>query len=121
VSYRVLTSSHQVIICHQTVEVEGCIFHKCNEFNFEHYLASPPYSACQNMFRDTYWDHPVPNKLPETRLLTCFRETGSVLYRQPSGRPSVLNGDSSDGICQTLFYFFNFNVNYFLTKESVDL
>jgi hypothetical protein len=56
----------------------------------------------QNDLRDTFSDSPVPNKSTVSRLVNRFRDTGSVLDRNRSGRPSVLNDDSLDDIRQTL-------------------
>jgi hypothetical protein len=48
-------------------------------FIVEHYLASRSYLTCQNEFRDTFPDSPVPNKSTVSRLVNRFRDTGSVL------------------------------------------
>jgi hypothetical protein len=71
-------------------------------FIVEHYLASRTYLTCQNEFRDTFPDSPVPNKSTISRLVNRFRDTGSVQDRNRSGRPSVLSYDSLDDILQTL-------------------
>jgi hypothetical protein len=71
-------------------------------FIVEHYLASRSYLTCQNEFRDTFPDSPVPNKSSLSRLVNRFRDTGSVLDRNRSGRLSVLSDDSLDDIRQTL-------------------
>jgi hypothetical protein len=47
-------------------------------FIVEHYLASRSYLTCQNEFRDTFPDSPVPNKSIVSRLVNRFRDTGSV-------------------------------------------
>jgi hypothetical protein len=47
-------------------------------FIVEHYLASRSYLTCQNEFRDTFPDFPVPNKSTISRLVNRFRDTGSV-------------------------------------------
>jgi hypothetical protein len=47
-------------------------------FVVEHYLASRSYSTCQNEFRDTFFDSPVPNKSTISRLANRFRDTGTV-------------------------------------------
>jgi hypothetical protein len=41
-------------------------------FIAEHYLASRSYLTCQNEFRDTFPDFPVPNKSTVSRLVNCF-------------------------------------------------
>jgi hypothetical protein len=59
-------------------------------FIAEHYLAPRSYLTCQNEFRDTFPDSPVPNKSTVSRLVNRFRDTESVQDRNRSGRPSVL-------------------------------
>jgi hypothetical protein len=71
-------------------------------FIVEHYLASRSYLTCQNEFRDTFPDSPVPNNSTVSRLVNRFRDTGSMQDRNRSGRPSVLSNDSLDDIRQTL-------------------
>jgi transposase len=71
-------------------------------FIVKHHLASRSYLACQNEFRDTFPDSPVPNKSTISCLVNRFRDTGSVLDRNRSGRPSVLSDDSLDEIRQSL-------------------
>jgi hypothetical protein len=71
-------------------------------FIVEHYLASRSYLTCQNEFRDTFPDSPVPNKSTVSRLVNRFRDTGSVQDRNRSGRPSVISNDSLDDIRQPL-------------------
>jgi hypothetical protein len=44
----------------------------------------------------------VPDKSTISRLVNRFNDTGSVLERNRSGRPSVLSDDGLDGIRQTL-------------------
>jgi hypothetical protein len=66
-------------------------------FIVEHYLASRSYFTCQNEFRDTFPDSPVPNKSTVSRLVNRFRDTGSVQVRNRSGRLSVLNDDAERG------------------------
>jgi hypothetical protein len=46
-------------------------------FTVEHYLASRSYLTCQDEFRDTFPDSPVPNKSAISRLVNRFRDTGS--------------------------------------------
>jgi hypothetical protein len=42
-------------------------------FIVEHYLAARSYLTCQNEFRDTFTDSPVPNKSAIFRLVNRFR------------------------------------------------
>jgi hypothetical protein len=70
-----------------------------------HYLASHSYFTCQNEFRDTFPNSPVPNNSTVSRLVSrFFRDTGSMQDRNTSGRPSVLSDDSLDNIRQTLLH-----------------
>jgi hypothetical protein len=71
-------------------------------FIVEHHLASRSYLTCQNEFRDTFPDSPVPNKSTISRLVNRFRDTGSVQDRNRSGRPSMLRDNSQDDIRKTL-------------------
>jgi hypothetical protein len=94
-------------------------------FIVEHYLASRSYKTCQNEFRDTFPDSPVPNKSTVSRLVNRFRDTGSVQDRDRSGRPSVLSGNGLDEcrhrwtrwtfptLNRTLFFVFWFQCNFF--------
>jgi hypothetical protein len=50
-------------------------------FVVEHYLASRPYLTCQNEFRDTFADSPVPNKSTVFRLVNRFRDTSNMRKR----------------------------------------
>jgi transposase len=65
-------------------------------FIVEHYLASHSYLTCQNEFKDTFPDFPVPNISTISRLVNRFRDTGSVQDRIRSGLPSVLSDDGLD-------------------------
>jgi hypothetical protein len=47
-------------------------------FIVEHYLASCSYLTCQNEFRGTVPDSPVPDKLTLSRLVNCVRDTGTL-------------------------------------------
>jgi hypothetical protein len=47
-------------------------------FTVEHYLASCSYLTCQNEFRDTFPDSPVPNELTIPCLMNHFHDTGSA-------------------------------------------
>jgi hypothetical protein len=71
-------------------------------FIVEHYLSSRSFLTCENEFRDTFPDTPVPNKSTVPRLVNRFRDTGRVQDRNRSGRHSMLSDDSLDDIRQTL-------------------
>jgi hypothetical protein len=58
-------------------------------FIVEHYLASRSYLTCQNGFRDTFPDSPVPNKSTVSRL-NRFRDTGT-LHRVASNMRKRVN------------------------------
>jgi hypothetical protein len=73
-------------------------------FIVEHYLASRSSLTCQNEFRDTFPDSPVPNESTVSHLVNSFRDTGSVQDRNRSGRPSVSSDDTLDDIRQTSFH-----------------
>jgi hypothetical protein len=47
-------------------------------FIVEHYLASRSYVTCQNEFRDTVPDSPVPSKSTISHLVNRFRDTGTL-------------------------------------------
>jgi Fe2+ or Zn2+ uptake regulation protein len=59
-------------------------------FIVEHYLASHSYLTCQNKFRDTFTDSPVPNKSTISRLVNHFRDTGA-LHRVASNMRKRVN------------------------------
>jgi hypothetical protein len=101
----VVTCSRHFVSCLSTIEVQGCLFHTQRVFIVEHCLASRPYLTCQNEFRDTFLDSPVPDKSTISRLVNRFRDTGSVQDRNRSGRTSALSDDSLDDIRQTLFRY----------------
>jgi hypothetical protein len=48
-------------------------------FIVEHYLASRSYLTCQNEFRDTFPNSPVPDKSTISRLVNRFRDTETLL------------------------------------------
>jgi hypothetical protein len=58
-------------------------------FIVEHYLASRSYLTCQNEFRDTYPDSPVPSKPTVSRLVNRFRDTGTLHRVASDMRESV--------------------------------
>jgi hypothetical protein len=61
-SRHVVTCSCQSVSWLQTVEVQGCLSQVQPVFIVEHYLESRSCLSCQNEFRDTFPDSPVPNK-----------------------------------------------------------
>jgi hypothetical protein len=71
-------------------------------FVVEHCLASRLYVTCQNEFRDTFPDYPVPNRSTLSRLMNRFRDTRCLYDRNCSGRPYVLSDDSLHDIRQIL-------------------
>jgi hypothetical protein len=73
-------------------------------FIVEHYLASRSYLTCQNEFRDTFPDSPVPKKCTVSHLVNYFCDIGSMWDRNCSGRPSVLSDDRLDNILQILLH-----------------
>jgi hypothetical protein len=88
-------------------------------FIVEHYLASRSYLPCQNEFKDTFPDSPVPNKSAISRLVNRVHETGSVQDRNRSGRPSVLSDDVDiSNTSYNIVFFSDFNVIYFLTNRT---
>jgi hypothetical protein len=101
-------------------------------FIVEHYLASRSYLTCQNEFRDTFPDSPVPNISTISRLVNRFHNTGSVQDRNRSGWPSDLSDDSLDDIRQAslrsghfqhlircFFFVFWFQCNLFFDKQNM--
>jgi hypothetical protein len=66
-------------------------------FIVEHYLESRSSLTCQNKFRDTFPDSPVPNKSMISHLVNRFQDTGSVQDRNCFGQPSVLCNDTEHG------------------------
>jgi hypothetical protein len=59
-------------------------------FIVDHYLASRSYLTCQNEFRETFPDPPVPNKSTISRLVNRFRDTGT-LHRVASDMRKRMN------------------------------
>jgi hypothetical protein len=59
-------------------------------FIAEHYLASRSFLTCQNEFRDTFPDSPVPNKSTISRLVNRYSGTGT-LYRVASDMRKKVN------------------------------
>jgi hypothetical protein len=87
-------------------------------FIVEHYLEYRSYLTCQNEFRYTFPDSPVPKKSTISRPVNRFRDTGSVQDRNRSGRPSVLSDDKERGghfqhLILHSFLLSDFNVIYF--------
>jgi hypothetical protein len=71
-------------------------------FTEKQYLASHSYLTCQNEFKDTFPDSPVPNESTVSRLVNRFLDTGSVQDRNRSSPISVLSDDSLDDFLHTL-------------------
>jgi hypothetical protein len=92
-------------------------------FIVEHYLASHSYLTCQNEFRDTFPDSPVPNKSTISPLVNRFRDTGT-LQRVASNMRKRVNaciaerGGQFQHFIQHCFLFSDFNVIYFLTNRT---
>jgi hypothetical protein len=59
-------------------------------FIVENCLASRSYLTCQNEFRDTFPDSPVPNKATISRLVNRFRDT-ETLHRVASNMRKRIN------------------------------
>jgi hypothetical protein len=78
-----VTFSRQFVGCLQIVDVQGCLFQKCNECPFSnttwHLLLN-----CKNKFRDAFPDFCLPNQSTVSCLVNCFRDTGSVQDRNSS-------------------------------------
>jgi hypothetical protein len=97
-------------------------------FIVEHYLASRSYLTCQNEFRDTFLDSPVPNKPTVSRLVNRFSDTGSEQDRNRSVASNVRKrvkacvaergGHFQHLMQRTVFLFPDFNVIYFLTNRT---
>jgi hypothetical protein len=47
-------------------------------FIVENYLEFRSYLTCQNEFRDTFPDSPLPNKSTISRLVNRYRDTGTL-------------------------------------------
>jgi hypothetical protein len=84
----------------------------------EHYLASRSYLTCQNEFRDTFHDSPVPNKSTVSRLVNRFRDTGT-LHRVASNMKKRVNvciaerGGHFQHLTGHCFFVFWFQCNLF--------
>jgi hypothetical protein len=97
-------------------------------FIVEHYLASRSYVTCQNEFRDSFPDSPVPNKPTISRLVNRFRDTGSVQDRNrfvASNMRKRVNacvaerGGHSQHLLNIVFFLFaGFIVIYVLTSRT---
>jgi len=59
-------------------------------FLVKQYFASRSYACVVDEFRVKYLDVAVPNNSTITRLITRFRETGSVSDKKRTGRPTIL-------------------------------
>jgi hypothetical protein len=71
-------------------------------FILEHYFATKSFAAVREAFRNAYSDKAVPNKTTIHRLVTTFRDTGSVCDRKNVRRRTVLTGETSHNVEVTL-------------------
>jgi hypothetical protein len=89
----------------------------------EHYLASRSYLTCQNEFRDTFPDSPVPNKSKVSRLVNPLNDT-ETLHRVASNMRKRVNaciaerGGHFQHFILHCFLFSDFYVIYFLTNRT---
>jgi hypothetical protein len=115
-SCHVVTCLCQSVSCLKTVEVQGCLFHKFNE----HYLISHSYLTCQNEFRDTFTNSPVPNKSIKSCLVNHFCDTGTLHRVASNMRKSECMHRWMQWIFPTLnltlFFVFWFKCNLFFDK-----
>jgi hypothetical protein len=86
-------------------------------FIVEHYLASRSYLNCQNEFRDTFPDSPVPNKSTVSCLVDRFHDTGTLQRVESDMRKRVNACIAERGGHFHCFLFSDFNVIYFLTEH----
>jgi hypothetical protein len=92
-------------------------------FIVEHCLASCSYLTCQDVFRDTFPDSPMPNKSTISRLANHFCDTGT-LHRVASNMRKRVNacitecGWHFQHLYNIVFLFYDFNVIYFLTNRT---
>jgi hypothetical protein len=63
-------------------------------FILEHYFTSKSFAAVREAFSNAYPDKEVPNKTTVERLVTKFRDTGSVCDRKHVRRRTVLTGET---------------------------
>jgi hypothetical protein len=91
-------------------------------FIVEHYLASRSYLTCQNEFRDTFPDSPVPSKSTISRLVDRFPSVQKLFteLHQTRGKEWMHASLNAVNISNTSFDFFflfpDFKVIYFLTN-----
>jgi hypothetical protein len=86
-------------------------------------LASRSYLTCQNEFRDTFSDSPVPNKSTVSRLVNRFRDTGNsspdcIKHEEKSECMHSWTQWTFLTLNITLFLFYDFNVIYFLANRK---
>jgi hypothetical protein len=58
-------------------------------FIVEHYLGTCSYLTCQNEFRDTFPNSPVPNKSTISHLVNCLYDTGTLHWLASDMRKKV--------------------------------
>jgi hypothetical protein len=63
-------------------------------FILEHYFTSKLFAVVREAFSNAYPDKEVPNKTTIHRLVTTFRDTGSVCDRKHVRRLTVLTGET---------------------------
>jgi hypothetical protein len=89
----------------------------------EHYLASRSYLTCQNEFRDTFPNSPVPNKSTISHLVSHFHDAGT-LHQVASNMRKRVNACIAEcsrhfqHLIQHCFLFSYFNVIYFLANRT---
>jgi hypothetical protein len=71
-------------------------------FIVEHYFASKSFAAVREAFSNACPDKGPPNKTTIHRLVTKFRDTGSVCDRKPVWRRTVLTGETLRNVEETL-------------------
>jgi hypothetical protein len=119
-SRHVVTCSRQSVSCLQTVEVQGCLFSQVQRmFIVEHYLVSRSYLTCQNEFRDTFPDSPVPKKSTISRLVNRFlhcrnSSPGCIKHEEKSEYMHRWTRWTFATLIITLFFLFWFQCNLFI-------
>jgi hypothetical protein len=71
-------------------------------FILEHYFASKSFAAVREAFINAYSDRKVPYKITIHRLVTKFRDTGSVCDRKHVRRRTVLTDETLRNFEETL-------------------
>jgi hypothetical protein len=70
-------------------------------FILEHYFATKSFAAIRETFSNAYPDKEVPNKIIH-RLITKFRDTGSVCDRKHVRRRTVLTDETLRNVEETV-------------------